>query len=154
MTTTSTKRIVAIDLETGYADLAARGGEVSVGLPDGKELAGRIASVGTVAQKKASATDDDPPATIKVIVKLTESTTLTLDQAPVDVRLEKSRAKDVLTIPVTALMAREGGTFAVEVREGETRRIVPVETGLYTDGDVEITGEGLRPGMQVTDARV
>jgi len=154
MTTTSTKRIVTVDLETTDLRLARRGARVTVEMPDGEELDGTIARVGTVAQKKVTAQDDDPPATVKLIVKLARSTGVDLDQAPVDVRLERSRAKDVLTIPVTALLARAGGTFAVEVREGDERRIVPVDTGRYTDGDVEIEGRGLRPGMTVTDARV
>jgi peptidoglycan hydrolase-like protein with peptidoglycan-binding domain len=154
MTTTSTKRIVTLDLETTQADLAAKGAPVGVEMPDGKDLAGTIVRVARIAQKKKTMEDDDPPATIKVIIRLQRNRGVDLDQAPVDVRLEKNRVKGVLTIPVTALLARQGGTFAVEVRDGDRRRIVPVETGLYTDGDVEIEGAGLSPGLKVTDARV
>jgi multidrug efflux pump subunit AcrA (membrane-fusion protein) len=124
-------------------------------MPDGKAVAGTITDIGRVAeQPPASAEDTDPPATIELTIRLKRRSGVVLDQAPVDVDLEKERARDVLTIPVTALLARQGGTFAVEVRNGDRRRIVPVETGLYTDGDVEISGPGLRAGMTITDARV
>lgn len=154
MTTTSVKRIVAVDLEATKQALAKVGGEVSVELPDGEDVAGTIVTVSKVAQKKASSADDDPPATIKVVIKLKESAGTGLDQAPVDVSLEKTRSKSVLTVPVTALIARQGGSFAVEVRDGASRKIVEVEPGLYTDSYVEIEGRGLAAGMTVTDARV
>jgi peptidoglycan hydrolase-like protein with peptidoglycan-binding domain len=155
MTTTSTRRIVTVDLETTQYGLARKGARVRVEMPDGSNVAGTITRVGRIATKKpASADDDDPPATIKLTIRVERNPGVGLDQAPVDVDLEKRRARDVLTIPVTALLAREGGSFAVEVRDGDRRRIVPVKTGLYTDGDVEISGDGLRAGMTITDARV
>jgi peptidoglycan hydrolase-like protein with peptidoglycan-binding domain len=155
MTTTSTKRIVTVDLETTQYRLARRGARVRVAMPDDSKVAGTIARVGRVAERPpASAEDSDPPATIELTIRLKRKAGVALDQAPVDVDLERRRARDVLTIPVTALLARQGGSFAVEVREGDRRRIVPVETGLYTDGDVEISGGGLRAGMTITDARV
>jgi peptidoglycan hydrolase-like protein with peptidoglycan-binding domain len=155
MTTTSTRRIVTVDLETTQYELARKRERVRVEMPGGDEVAATIADVGRVAERKpASSEDTDPPATIELTIRLKRKPRVALDQAPVDVELEKQRARDVLTIPVTALLARQGGAFAVEVREGDRRRIVPVETGLYSDGDVEISGAGLRAGMTITDARV
>jgi predicted ribosome-associated RNA-binding protein Tma20 len=68
-----------------------------------------------------------------------------LDQAPVDVAFERERAKDALTVPVTALLAREGGGYAVEVDGG---RIVKVVPGVFADGRVAVEGD-LRPGQRV-----
>jgi peptidoglycan hydrolase-like protein with peptidoglycan-binding domain len=154
MTTTSTRRIVTVDLEATKQALAAKGDQVSLEMPDGKDAKGTITSVGTVAEKQATTDDNDPPATIEVRIRLNASTGSRLDQAPVDVEFEKQRAANVLTVPVTALLARAGGKFAVEVREGTRRRLVPVTTGLYTDKYVEITGDGLRSGQTVTNAGV
>jgi peptidoglycan hydrolase-like protein with peptidoglycan-binding domain len=154
MTTTSTRRIVTVDLEATKQALAAKGEQVSLQMPDGKDAKGTITSVGTVAEKHATADDSDPPATIEVLIRLNESTGSRLDQAPVDVDFEKQRAANVLTVPVTALLARAGGKFAVEVREGARRRLVPVTTDLYTDKYVEIHGDGLRSGQTVTNAGV
>jgi hypothetical protein len=152
--TTSTRRIVTVDLEATKQALARRGGKVAVALPGGENVAGSITEVGKVAERKATAQDEDPPATIEVSIRLERSAGTGLDQAPVDVRLERSRAEDVLSVPVTALLARQGGSFAVEVHEGGKRRVVGVEPGLYTEAYVEIEGDGLRPGQTVTDSGV
>jgi len=42
----------------------------------------------------------------------------------------------VLTVPVTALVARPGGGYAVQ--SGAT--YLPVRTGLFADGYVEVSG--------------
>ena len=154
MTTTSTRRLVSVDLEATKQSLAERGDDVTLELPDGDEVDGTIKSVGKVAEKNVTADDEDPPATIEVQIALKRSRGSLLDQAPVDVRFEKQRAENVLTVPVTALLARQGGELALEVRDGAQRRVVAVETGLYTDNFVEIEGDGLSAGMTVTNAGV
>jgi hypothetical protein len=55
-------------------------------------------------------------------------------------------------VPVKALLARDGGGFAVEVVQSGERRVVPVEAGLSADGLVEIEGD-VREGDTVVTAR-
>lgn len=159
MTTTSTRPVVTVDLDTTKQSLARKGASVTVDLPSGGTADGRIESVGKVATSPSSedegadAAAAGDTATIEVTVRLARRTRA-LDQAPVTVNFQQSKRRDVLSVPVTALLAQAGGKFAVEVREGGRRRLVPVRPGLYADGYVEITGAGLKPGTKVTDARV
>ncbi|HEX6390267.1 MAG TPA: peptidoglycan-binding domain-containing protein [Solirubrobacteraceae bacterium] len=155
MTTTSTRQLVTVKLDATKQQIAKRGARVSVELPSGDVAGGRIARVGKVATAPSSGEGEggDATATLKVTVKLFKRVTA-LDQAPVTVNFEQSRAKNVLAVPVTALLAQPGGKFAVELREGTSRRLVPVTTGLYASGYVEIEGAGLRPGQRVTNAGI
>nr|WP_272917944.1 peptidoglycan-binding protein [Actinomadura rayongensis] len=146
MTITGTRPIVHIPLDTSKQDLARKGARVTVEMPGGKRVPGRISSVGKVA-KAGSERDSNP--TIDVYVTLTGAATGGLDQAPVSVELESDRASGVLSVPVEALLGLREGGFGVEVVDGAAKRIVPVETGTYGGGRVEITGEGLREGMKV-----
>lgn len=156
LTTTSMRRVVTVELSPSEVELARRGAQVSVELPSGDDVPGRITDVARVAKLPAGDDVSASDATVAVTIRLRRGTRGTrIDQAPVDVLLERSRARDALAIPASALLAQVGGDFAVEVREaGGERRIVPVETGVTSDGYVAIEGDGLEPGMRVTNGEL
>jgi len=87
-----------------------------------------------------------------VTVKLTHPRAAgSLDQAPVTVNITTGSVKNVLAVPVGALLARSSGGYAVEaVGTGNTRRLVPVTPGIFDDADglVQVSG-ALRPGQRV-----
>jgi multidrug efflux pump subunit AcrA (membrane-fusion protein) len=91
-------------------------------------------------------------ATIPVTVTLTNPRAAgTLDQAPVTVNITTESAKNALVLPVGALLAQASGGYDVEVAgPGNTRRYVPVTTGIVDDADglVQVTG-ALTPGQRV-----
>ena len=60
-----------------------------------------------------------------------------------------SAASDVLAVPVKALLARQGGGYAVEL--AGRRHRARSSPGLYADDLVEVEGDGLREGMQGGD---
>ncbi len=154
LTTTSTHQIVTVDLDATKQSVARTGARVRATLPSGDQIAGRVVFVGKVAEAEQDEQGQDSGnATLKVKVRLSKPVKA-LDQAPVTIDFEQSRAKDVLAVPVTTLLAQPGGTFAVEVRRGSSRRLVRVSTGLFAAGFVEIEGDGLQPGMRVTNAGV
>jgi hypothetical protein len=125
---------------------------VTVELPTGKEARGRISEVGKVAEQPSG--EEGGEATIEVTITLRGKAArgTGLDQAPVDVGFAVEKREGVLTVPVKALLARDGGGFAVEVVQSGERRIVPVQPGLSADGLVEIEGD-VREGDTVVTAR-
>jgi multidrug efflux pump subunit AcrA (membrane-fusion protein) len=67
-----------------------------------------------------------------------------LDRAPVRVDITTKGVESALSVPVTALVGKSGGGFAVEVvRDGGRRELVPVKLGLFdtADGRVEVEGD-------------
>ena len=75
-----------------------------------------------------------------------------LDQAAVSVEFVKQRATNVLSVPVTALLATGGGNYAVQAAT-PPHALIPVSTGLFAAGDVQISGPGIYPGLEVTDSQ-
>jgi peptidoglycan hydrolase-like protein with peptidoglycan-binding domain len=173
---TGATRLVDAQLEITQADLVQTNDKVTITLPDGTEVAGTVATIaatattddgssgseasadgatgsGSTAGGDASATDSDT-ATIDVTITLD-------DQAPaeayttasVDVELTGQVREDVLAVPVTALLALAGGGYALELPQGDgTTRLAPVEPGMYADGYVEVSGDGIGEGTEVVVA--
>ena len=67
-----------------------------------------------------------------------------------DVGFAVEQAKGALAVPVKALLARQGGGYALELHR---RRSWQVEPGLYADDMVEVEGDGVREGLKVVTAR-
>ncbi len=159
LTTTSARQEVTVAVETTEQSLFAVGDSVTVELPDGSEVPGTIASIGTVATSSSDSSEQQQQqqgdqaasdATVDVTVTLDGRAGVDLDQAPVDVEVTSESAENVLAVPVTALVALLGGGYAVEVVDSPERtHLVRVEPGLYAEGYVEVTGEGIDEGTQV-----
>jgi multidrug efflux pump subunit AcrA (membrane-fusion protein) len=150
---TSDQHVVTVPLDVSRQGEVRAGDPVTITLPDGTTTPGAVSSVGTVATTSGSG--GSPVTTIPVQVKLTEPRAAgTLDQAPVTVNITTGTARGALVVPVTALVARSGGRYAVEVAgQGSSRRWVPVTPGIFDDasGLVQVTG-ALTPGQRVVVA--
>jgi hypothetical protein len=152
---TSDEQVVVIPLDVSQEGEVKAGDRVSLTLPDGTTTPGVVSLVGTVATA-TSGQGQNPVTTIAVTVTLTDPRAAgSLDQAPVTVYITTATAHDVLAVPVSALLARSPGGYAVEVAgPGNTRRLVPVTAGPIfddTSGLVQVTG-ALAPGQRVVVA--
>jgi hypothetical protein len=148
-TYTGTTRLVTVELDVSDQRLARKGAKVKVTMPDGKSGEGTVQSVSTVIEA-SSQPDGSPTTKIKTIVSLADPKIADgLDAASVDVVFTAAEHKDVLTVPIAALVALAEGGYGVEVVEGSTSRYVRVETGLFASGRVEVSGDGLADGTTV-----
>ncbi|MFI5911113.1 peptidoglycan-binding protein [Dactylosporangium sp. NPDC051541] len=145
---TSTTPVVTIDLDTSDQRLAKTGAAVSVKLPDGKGVAGKISVVQTVIQPAQGNT----AATTKYRVTITPDDAKAfdgLDQVTVTVTFTAGKRENVLAVPVQALLALAEGGYGVQVVADGTTKIVAVKLGLFAAGKVEITGDGISAGTVV-----
>ncbi|HST41336.1 MAG TPA: peptidoglycan-binding domain-containing protein [Conexibacter sp.] len=155
LSTTSTRRVVTADVDAADQGLARVGGRATVELPSGRRVQGRIVAVGTVVTGGDDGGDpggsgEESEATLPVTIELRSQRGVgRLDQAPVVVELARTTRRDVLAVPVAALVARAGGGYAVRVRSGTATREVAVEPGMFADGYVELTAGGVRAGDRV-----
>lgn len=149
LTYTGNSKVISVELPYDYRQLAKKGAAVTVTLPDGKTVPGKISNAVMVIKAAASSTDKDTTV-LEVSVTANDPKKLTgLEEAALDVSFASSERKDVLTVPVAALLALSEGGYGVQLVEGGTARLIPVKTGLFANGKVEISGDGVTAGATV-----
>ncbi|MGH8777429.1 MAG: peptidoglycan-binding protein, partial [Jiangellaceae bacterium] len=151
-TYTGTARLVTVDLDVNDRRIARKGAPVAIELPGGQTASGTVASVGAVAHaaENESQAPESKKSTVDVIVAVKDTKQLgDLAQGPVRVRFVAGERKNVLTVPVVALLALREGGYGVEVVTGSGTQVVEVELGLFADGRVEITGKDISEGTKV-----
>ena len=173
MLATSTIRQVHVALDASQQTEVAVGDKVTITLPNNHTNPGVVSSVGAVAtcpsssgsggsgsSSAAPGTDtcsssSSGSATPTITVDVTPSHPAASgkwDQAPVQVGITTATVPSALVVPVTALLARAGGGYAVEVvGAGARNHLVPVSLGLFDDAEglVQVTGSGLAAGQKV-----
>lgn len=148
---TGVKKKVQVFLETSQQSLARKKTPVQVSLPEGIAEKGSVVSVGTPVDKEgATGTTRKIPVTVELE---NEKATENLQDVPVGVQFTVVKAKDVIQVPVSALLAQPGGGFAVEVSEDGNVKSVPVKTGTFANGLVEVVEGDLKVGDSVVVAK-
>jgi putative ABC transport system ATP-binding protein len=169
----STQLVVTVDVDATKQTEAVVGEPVTVEMPDGTTVDGKITEVSPVAQSSSSSGSGgsgssgsgggsgsggsgssgsggsgSPSATIPMTIALTGHRHVTgLDQAAVSVNFEQQKANNVLSVPVTALVATAGGGYAVQAA-APPHQLIPVTPGLFAAGYVQISGAQIYPGVQ------
>lgn len=138
---TSTEKIVTVPLEVADHDYAKPGDAVVVTLPTNVKVPGTIRKVSAQfdAQGKANTEIEIPKQDVLG----------SLEAASVDVEFVIGKRSDVLAIPITALVALADGGYGIEIVDGKSSRVIPVSTGLFARGYVEVSGEGVAEGVIV-----
>jgi peptidoglycan hydrolase-like protein with peptidoglycan-binding domain len=156
---TSTRRQVRVDLNASLAADVEVDDRARITLPDNRTARGAVSRIGSVAGASGAggsgseAGSDSESATVPVYIELERANEAgAIDEAPVEVAITTGRVKDALSVPVTALLARSGGGYAVEtVGAVGDRDLVPVQLGTFDheNGLVQVTGSGLEAGQRV-----
>jgi hypothetical protein len=168
--TTSPQLVVTVALDASKQAEAKVGERVTVQLPNGETVDGSIKGVSPIAQSAPASTAGESSgaqagggggggdtggssASIPVTIALAgRHTGAGLDQAAVSVNFAEALAKQVLAVPVTALLATGGADYAVQ-EAAAPHRLIPVTTGLFAAGYVQVSGAGIHPGLRVSDSQ-
>ena len=142
---------VQVDLEAFQQGEVKKGDRAQITLPGNSSVKGKVDRLGKVA-RTAGKDGGVANATIPAYISLDEPREARgLDKAPVQVDITTKGVQSALSVPVTALVGKSGGGFAVEVvRVGGRRELVAVRLGLFdtANGRVEVDG-ALDAGDQV-----
>ncbi|REE97169.1 peptidoglycan-binding protein [Thermomonospora umbrina] len=156
LTATGSGAQVVAEVPVTQAQLAVPDAEVGITLPGGRRTTGTVERVGTAADaaEDENGSRDLTDATVPAYITLNDPDAVgRLTGGPVQVYFTSRVHRNVLAVPVGALLAMPGGGYAVDVvaAGGVTRR-VPVRIGVFDGGRVEVQGAGLAAGTAVKAA--
>ena len=133
---TDTERVVTASVPASQRDGVEVGDTVEVELGDGNAVEATITEIDA-----APTTAQDGSQTYGMRLALAEADADAPD-GPVSLHLVRQERAGVLAVPVNALLALLEGGYAVErVTDDGGTELVAVETGLFADGWVEVTGD-------------
>jgi multidrug efflux pump subunit AcrA (membrane-fusion protein) len=128
------------------------GDRAQITLPGNTSVTGKVDRIARVAQVPAGQNGTAGAAFIPAYLSLDDpERARRLDKAPVQVNITTKGVENVLSVPVTAIVGRSGGGFAVEVVRADGRReLVAVQLGLFdtAGGRVQVEGD-VRVGDRV-----
>lgn len=148
-----TAQVVKVEADMDDRERLAVGTSVTVRLPEGGEIRGRVGRVTTVQTGQEPTSGEEGGATepvVEVEIALGENAPGELLGGPVEVVVAVDERPDILLVPVTALLALAEGGYGLEVvAEDGTTSIVPVDTGLFAEGRVEVNSPDIAEGTVV-----
>jgi len=164
--------VVSVPLDPSLRQLVHVGDHVQIQLPEGQTTTGHVSQIGAEttgadaqvaapASASASGPEQGPgnpsapgssgvPASVPVTVSLDRPRDARgLDQVPVEVGITDTVHRNVLAVPINALLALANGGYAVAVEDHGTRSLIAVTPGIFDGNQVEVSSSRLQPGMLV-----
>ena len=157
----STRQIISANLKLSDQKLGVVGNSVKLRLPGGETTTGTISAVEPPTDKSAagdqknSDSSQDSGSDKERIIPITVTpddpeATKNLQEASVTLGLISEKRENVLSVPLSALIALTPDQFGVEVvNDDNTTRKVPVTTGLFAGDRVEVTSDELSENQRV-----
>ncbi len=157
----STRQIISANLKLSDQKLGVVGNSVKLRLPGGETTTGTISAVEPPTDKSAagdqknSDSSQDSSSEKERIIPITVTpddpeATKNLQEASVTLGLISEKRENVLSVPLSALIALTPDQFGVEVvNDDNTTRKVPVTTGLFAGDRVEVTSDELSENQRV-----
>jgi hypothetical protein len=143
LSVTRTAKVVTASVDAPEAASLKADAEVTLRMPDGAESPGRVTGVANVA---TTPDGQQPGSPQQIAVTIEPGKAAKLDGGDVEIRVTGETREDVLAVPVNALLALREGGYALQ-RPDNT--LLPVETGLFAMGMVEVSGDGVDEGLTV-----
>jgi hypothetical protein len=143
---------VQVNFEPSQQSQVETGDRAQITLPGNTIVTGKVIGFGRIAEASAGQGSGAVEATIPTYISLDDPRKARgLDRAPVQVEITTAGVESALSVPVTALVGKSGGGFAVEVvRTGGHRELVAVTVGLFDTGGGRVQVQGdLRAGDRV-----
>jgi multidrug efflux pump subunit AcrA (membrane-fusion protein) len=144
---------VQVALDPSQQGEVKAGDRTRITLPGNTSVRGKVDRLGRVAEVPADQNGAAGAAFIPLYVSLDDpETARAFEKASVQVEITTKGVESALSVPVTAIVGRSGGGFAVEVVRADGRReLVAVKLGLFdsSGGRVQVVRGDLRQGEQV-----
>jgi peptidoglycan hydrolase-like protein with peptidoglycan-binding domain len=145
LSATSDTLEVQVALDASQQGEVKQGDRAQITLPGNVSVTGKVDRLGRIAQAPAGQNTNAAAATIPAYISLDDPVKAAgLDQAPVRVDITTTGVDNALSVPVTAIIGKSGGGFAVEVVRADGRHeLVAVELGLFdtAGGRVQVEGD-------------
>ncbi|SFX78597.1 peptidoglycan-binding protein (plasmid) [Streptomyces atratus] len=152
MTVSGTDLVATVQPADNQLSQFKPNGRVTVKLADGSTIDGRIRSLvrGGSGDGGDNGSDGSGGADKTTVTIALDHQRQAKQAGPssVTVTVVGETVSDALIVPVTALLALDGGGYGVQVVSGTTTRLVRIQLGLVADAKAQITGD-VRAGAQV-----
>jgi Putative peptidoglycan binding domain len=154
---TTTARSGSVPLTPNDPTVTA-GQQVSIELPSGTTTLGTVTAVGPPPTSSSSSSGSSSDSgsnssNVLTVMPVDPAATGIADGEAVQVELTVQSVRDVLAVPIAALVALAGGGYGLEIVAHTGHELVGVHTGVFAGGDVQVSGAGLVPGTRVVVAQ-